>query len=174
MAINAIVGAMRFKKTENEWSHALNSMRKRDASIPTNLRDIDAKLYQVLRWTYNELSKFHLKIFFLNCAAFLEDKEIAVETLAQMWDAEGFLNKLGTPYFMDVGRQCIDELVRRCSVECVEYIFDDDYHSVEYLKIHEYFCDMKIDIGQKEGTCLFVAGQQLQSFPTDKVSRDCR
>lgn len=56
----------------------------------------------------------------------------------------------------------------------MEYIVDDDYHSVEYLKIHEAFRDMEIDIGQKEGTCLFAAGQQLQSFPTDKVSRDCR
>ena len=64
LAINAVAGAMRFKKNEYEQSHALNSMRNRDASVPTNLRAIDAELYQVLRWTCNELSKFHLKIFF--------------------------------------------------------------------------------------------------------------
>ena len=64
LAINAVAGAMRFKKNEYEWSHALNSMRKRDVSIPKNLRAIDAELYQVLRWTCNELSEFHLKIFF--------------------------------------------------------------------------------------------------------------
>lgn len=66
-----------------------------------------------------------------------------------MWDAEGFLNKPGTPYFMDAWRQCIDELVRRCLVERVEYIVDDDYHSVEYLKIHEAFRDMAIDIAKR-------------------------
>lgn len=91
-----------------------------------------------------------------------------------MWDAEGLLKKAGTPSLMDAARQCIDELVRRCLVERVEYIVDEDYHSVEYLKIHEIFHDMAIDIGQKEENCLFAAGQQLQNFPTEKVSRNCR
>ena len=94
MVINAVAAAIliRFKNTNQDgWSRALASIIEEDASVPTDLKTIDSKIYQLLRWCYDKLPDDVLKICFLNCVAFVQDKEIVVETLLEMLEAEGLL-----------------------------------------------------------------------------------
>lgn len=175
MAINAVAATMSCEKTQNDWQRALQFMKSTDTYFQRSQTNIEAELYQQLRWCFNDLSDSHLQKCFLSCAAFLGDKEIPVETLVQMWDAEGLLDGAETPYLMDAGRHCIKVLVSRFLLESVEYIVDDDYHTVEYLKIHEALREMAIYIGsQDQEKCLFLAGQKLQNFPGERDTRDCK
>lgn len=168
LAINVVAAAMRSKKTNDEWSLALEMMKNADPAFPITHETIGAELYTKLKWSYNDLPDPNLKICFLCCAVFPEDYHIPVESLVQMWRAEGLITPGGTTYFMDIGRQYIDVLVSR---GLVEHYKDTE---TEHLKVHDVLRDMAIFIGRKEQNWFFSAGPHLQNFPSEEETRDCK
>nr|ABR16444.1 unknown [Picea sitchensis] len=164
LAINTVAAALARKKTAEDWRRALVLMKNVDPSFPSTHPTIDAELYQRVRWSYHDLPN-NLKMCFLYCAAFPEDAWIQVETLVEMWTAEGLVPRKGTTYFMDVGREYIDALVDRCLIEYVDA-------KNEYIKVHDILRDVAIYVGQEEENWLFLSGQHLQHFPSEEETRD--
>jgi len=166
LAINTVAAALALKRSADEWSRALVLMKNVDPSFPSTHRTLDAEIYQRLRWSYNDLPN-NLKMCFLFCAAFPEDEEINVETLVEMWTAEGLVTGKGTTYFRDAGQEYMDILVDRCLIEYV----DMEKHEI---KVPHVLRDMAIYIGQREDNWLCEACQHLKIFPSEEEIRGCK
>jgi disease resistance protein RPS2 len=182
LALNVVAAALSSERDLNKWRDALAFMRNVDPSFPDTHSTIDAELYQRLRWSYNDLSDT-LKSCFLYCAAFPEDAEIDVQTLVEMWSAEGLVIRRGITYLMDVGRQYIDALVGRCLIEYVGVkkimirlgkIGWVDRVEKEVIKVHDVLRDTAIYIGERDEHWVFASGQHLQNFPREEVTRNCK
>jgi disease resistance protein RPS2 len=101
-----------------------------------------------------------------------------VQTLVEMWSAEGLLIRRGITNLMDVGRQYIDALVGRCLIEYVgvKKIQIDVWVEVEkeVIKVHDVLRDTAIYIGERDEHWVFASGQHLQNFPREEVTRNCK
>eukprot|EP00253_Pinus_taeda_P001156 PITA_01156 len=181
LALNVVAAAL-FSETDiSKWRNALQFMRNVDPTFPDTHSTIDKDLYQRLRWSYNDLPN-HLKSCFLYCAAFPEDAEIEVETLLEMWSAEGFVIRRGMTQLLDAGRQYVDALVSRCLIEYVglksiwvstgEDIETNVYREV--IRVHDVLRDMAIYIGERDEDWVFASAQHLQQFPRGEVTRNCK
>lgn len=181
LALNVVAAALSSEKNLNKWRDALAFMNSVDPSFQETHSTIDAKLYQRLRWSYNDLSDA-LKSCFLYCAAFPEDAQIDVETLVEMWCAEGLVIRRGITSLMDVGRHYIDVLLSRCLIEYVglkkiriQYMENLSREvEREVIKVHDVLRDMAIYIGQREEHWVFASGQHLRNFPREEVTRNCK
>jgi Leucine-rich repeat (LRR) protein len=176
LALNAVGAAMMSNETADEWRLAFSLMISADPSFQFRYSTIDRKLYQKLKWSYDDLPNRELKICFLYCAVFPENAEIPVETLVEMWSAEKLVSR------MDVGHKYIDVLVDRglfeyvaAGYETIKTLHGQVRRYVEKrVRVHNVLRQLAIYIGQIEEKWFFATGQQLQNFPREDGIRDCK
>ncbi|KAJ8899230.1 hypothetical protein K2173_012406 [Erythroxylum novogranatense] len=135
LAIKTIGRLLYFKNPDTEW---LPFLENEFSTISQNENDI----LPTLQFSYNNLPS-HLKHCFAYCSLLPKDHELDVETLVQLWIAEGFvkssntsqcLEKLGLEYFKDL-------LWRSFFQEVVEY----GGHIVT-CKMHDLMHDLAIRV----------------------------
>ncbi|XP_017984643.1 PREDICTED: putative disease resistance RPP13-like protein 1 [Theobroma cacao] len=104
LAVKAIAGVLRLKRSREEWLQVLNS-------TPWEL-DVVGDLLPSLRLSYNHLPPF-LKQCFAYCSMFPKDNKFDKEKLVLLWMAQGFLQQSHGATMEEVGFEYFDSLLKR-------------------------------------------------------------
>ncbi|CBI24547.3 unnamed protein product, partial [Vitis vinifera] len=99
-------------KTTSSWRKVLESLE-------WHLNQGPESCFGILALSYNDLP-YYLKSCFLYCGLFLEDSEIKVSKLFQMWIAEGFVQRRGEEKVEKVAEDYLEELINRSMIRVVK------------------------------------------------------
>ena len=89
LAIITMGAAMRRKTKVGLWKNALTELQR---SVPP-IEDIEAKVFERLKWSYDSLEGNNIKSCFLYCSLFPEDFSIEISELVYYWKAEGLIDE---------------------------------------------------------------------------------
>ncbi|XP_034705379.1 probable disease resistance RPP8-like protein 2 [Vitis riparia] len=118
LAIVVLGGVLATKPTFSEWKMVDTNIRSYLSRGDDHSKKQCSGVSRVLDLSYQDLP-YHLKLCFIYLAHFPEDHEIPVNTLVQMWMAEGIIAGLpdNEETLEDVGQWYLGELVGRCMVQ---------------------------------------------------------
>ncbi|XP_019153753.1 PREDICTED: putative late blight resistance protein homolog R1C-3 [Ipomoea nil] len=126
--------------------------------------DPGKKLLGMLSLSYNYLPS-HLKACLIYLGVFLEDSEIPVSKLIDLWVAEGFLKEEGDKSLEEGAESYLHDLINRNLVQVSKQSLDGKLKSI---KLHDMLSDLCKKEAQREK--FLSVEKQLQSGD----SRDCR
>ncbi|VVA96177.1 unnamed protein product [Arabis nemorensis] len=159
LAIITVGMAMRGKKMDKLWKHALKKLK---SAVPC-VKGIEEKIYQPLKLSYDSLEG-KMKSCFLFCALFPEDYSIEVVELVRYWIEEGFIDeKENHSYLMNQGIVLVENLKDSCLLE--EGARDGT------VKMHDVVRDFAIWVmssSQDDSHSLVMSGIGLVEFPQEK------
>lgn len=89
LAIITMGAAMRRKTKVELWKDALTELQ---SSVPPS-EDIEAKVFEHLKWSHDSLEGNNIKSCFLYCSLFPEDFSIEISELVNYWKAEGLIDE---------------------------------------------------------------------------------
>ncbi|XP_073262659.1 probable disease resistance protein At4g27220 [Populus alba] len=156
LGIIAVAGSLRGVDDPREWRNTLNKLRE------SEFRDIDKKVFRLLRFSYNQLGDFALQRCLLYCALFAEDDMIARQELIGYLIDEGIIKgKRSRGDAFDEGHTMLNRLVNVCLLENAKM----EYHDIICVKMHDLIRDMAIKILQDKYEVMVKAGAQLKELP---------
>ncbi|CAD6202937.1 unnamed protein product [Miscanthus lutarioriparius] len=92
LALVTVGRAMSNKRTPEEWSNALDTLK---ASLPSGTPGLDKSTHALLKFCYDNLESDMVRKCFLTCALWPEDHNVFKEELVQSWIGLGLLPDLG-------------------------------------------------------------------------------
>ncbi|XVE92261.1 hypothetical protein REPUB_Repub01dG0081400 [Reevesia pubescens] len=138
LALITIARAMAFKSTVEEWTYALEVLRRSSMSV---FQDMGEEVYPLLKFSYDSLPNDLFRKCLLYCSLFSEDHLILKNKLIDFWIGEGFLDGHGnTSLARNQGHHIIGSLVHACLLEKVA-----DWG----IKMHDVIRDMSLWIACK-------------------------
>ncbi|XP_052300763.1 probable disease resistance protein At5g63020 isoform X10 [Citrus sinensis] len=159
LALITIGRAMAFKKTAEEWSHAIDVLR----TSASEFAGLGEKVYRLLKFSYDSLQNETIRSCFLYCCLYPEDYGILKWDLIDCWIGEGFLGESDRIGAENRGYDIVGTLVRACLLEAVE---DGE------VKMHDVIRDMAIwitcEIEKEKRNFLVRAGAGLKEAPDVK------
>lgn len=170
LAIIVVAAAMKHHPYRYEWELALQQMQAIDETFYDTHEEIEKKLLQHLKWSYNVLPN-NLKTCFVYFAAYPEDRVINCEEVIEMWIAEGLEGLVKSSehsYLHDTAHSFISFLRDRCLIVATK---TDIAGRIEQVKIHDVLRDLATLIAHKEQKCFFKAGQSVSVFPIEEQSK---
>ncbi|XP_074359562.1 putative disease resistance protein At1g50180 [Apium graveolens] len=167
LAIVVFGGVLVTKPTfiEKVYYDSLSSL-KRGAGLEENYQ---RQVLDILVWSYNALPT-QLKLCFLYLGKFKEDEDIEVETLYQLWIAEGMVlssDKSRGETMMEVAESYMGELVHKSMVQVK---FGEDAGSQGKFKscrLHDLMRDLSLSIAKEEDFFKTINLQKLNDNPFD-------
>ncbi|KAJ6951497.1 hypothetical protein NC653_040818 [Populus alba x Populus x berolinensis] len=156
LGIITVAGSLRGVDDLHEWRNTLKKLRE------SEFRDMDEKVFQVLRVSYNRLGDVALQQCLLYCALFPEDCEIGREELIGYLIDEGIIKGMksrGDAF--DEGHTMLNRLENVCLLESVKMEYDGSIG----VKMHNLIRDMAIQILQENSQVMVKAGAQLKELP---------
>ncbi|KAM1456278.1 hypothetical protein ACFX13_005413 [Malus domestica] len=161
LAIKTLGGLLSKVDSPLEWTdisnkfHALTTEGKADAVIDS------------LQLSYDELPQASLKQCLLCLSIYPEDFEIDAEQLIHWWVGEGLVQQQGSKTAIELGYECLAELVNRCLLEVVDRRWYDG--KVYKCKIHDMVREVIIKIAGEEEFCIFnEQGKLMQKHEQDE------
>ncbi|KAF3956779.1 hypothetical protein CMV_018131 [Castanea mollissima] len=150
------IGSLLYGKTyEKEWQSFLDNELSK-------LTQQENKISSTLKLSYDHLPS-HLKQCFASCRLFPKDYRIDVNTLINLWVAQGFIVLEGPRQrFVDIGRKYFMELLWRSFFQEVRNDFLDNIKS---CKMHDLMHDLAILVSGTESAILNSSGENI----TEKV-----
>ncbi|XP_034903984.1 disease resistance protein At4g27190-like [Populus alba] len=156
LGIIAVAGSLRGVDDPHEWRNTLNKLRE------SEFRDIDDKVFRLLRFSYDRLGDLALKQCLLYCALFPEDDIIAREELIGYLIDEGIIKgKRSRGDAFDESNTMLNRLEYVCLLESAQMGFND----IRRVKMHDLIRDMATQILQDESQVMVKAGAQLKELP---------
>ncbi|GLJ10754.1 hypothetical protein SUGI_0134300 [Cryptomeria japonica] len=120
------------------------------------------ELFKSLKYSYDALKAYELRLCFLYLAAYREEEEIDADQLIQVWLAEGLVKS------REEGRYSFLKVLEdRCLVEIVAK--EDNCLDIWKLKIHDVLKDMTVHIAEVDQNTLFHAEGFLEKLNMLKV-----
>jgi hypothetical protein len=156
LRIIIVAGSLRGVDDLHEWRNTLKKLRE------SEFRDMDEKVFQVLRVSYNRLGDVALQQCLLYCALFPEDQEIKREELIGYLINEGIIKGMrsrGDAF--DEGHTMLNRLQNVCLLESAKM----EYDGSRRVKIHDLIRDIAIQILQDNSQVMVKAGAQLKELP---------
>ncbi|KAK4592345.1 hypothetical protein RGQ29_016756 [Quercus rubra] len=146
------IGSLLYGKTyENEWQSFLDNELSK-------LTQQENKISSTLKLSYDHLPS-HLKQCFAYCRLFPKDYRIDVNTLINLWVAQGFTVLEGPRQrFVDIGRKYFMELLWRSFFQDVEI---DKLGNIESCKMHDLMHDLAILVSGTESAILNSSGKNV-------------
>ncbi|KAL0379747.1 UNVERIFIED_CONTAM: Disease resistance protein [Sesamum angustifolium] len=146
LAINVVGASLKRKTVVQVWKAALNALRRSEPPIGSELED---KVYNPIKWSYDLLPNECIKSCFLFCCLFPEDCQIEKHGLIRYWLAEGLLeDHHDIEEVMSQGITIIETLKDRSLLEQSPFL---SY----YVKIHDIIRDVSIWISSlPENECI--------------------
>lgn len=160
LAIKTIASMLYFKNPQTEWwSFNVKELSK----VSQDEEDI----MPTLKLSYDHLPS-HLKHCFAYCSLFPKDRVIVVQTLIDLWMAQGFIKLSDSNQSLDdVGMACFMELFWRSFFQEVEA---DEFGNVKKCKMHDLMHDLA---SLAAGTmCGIIGGEACIDKETRHVSFD--
>ena len=147
LALMIAGGAMKGKKTPQEWQKNIELLQ----SYPSKVPGMENDLFRVLALSYDNLSKPNVKSCFLYCSMFPEDWEISCKQLIELWIGEGFLGEWRHIHDARTnGEEIIEQLNASCLLESGQY--------EKHVKMHDVIRDMALwlacENGKKKNKCV--------------------
>ncbi|KAL5699688.1 hypothetical protein ACHQM5_030557 [Ranunculus cassubicifolius] len=164
LAIITVGGAMRGKYDIQEWRVALKELQE-----STNLiLDMEGKVIERLKFSYNRLDNDIFKSCYLYCALYPEDFQIENEELIDHWVMDGLIDQSSIEDELDLGHVILKKLKSCCMLQGItEY---DDYGlSKEYVRMHDLMRDMALNVTKMNPRFLVKAGVQLKRLRDEKL-----
>ncbi|XP_052300757.1 probable disease resistance protein At5g63020 isoform X4 [Citrus sinensis] len=159
LALITIGRAMAFKKTAEEWSHAIDVLR----TSASEFAGLGEKVYRLLKFSYDSLQNETIRSCFLYCCLYPEDYSILKWDLIDCWIGEGFLEESDRFSAENQGYYIVGTLVHACLLEELE---DDK------VKMHDVVRDMArwiaCEIEKEKRKFLVCAGAGLKEAPDVK------
>ncbi|KAK4592350.1 hypothetical protein RGQ29_016761 [Quercus rubra] len=146
------IGSLLYGKTyENEWQSFLDNELSK-------LTQQENKISSTLKLSYDHLPS-HLKQCFAHCRLFPKDYRIDVNTLINLWVAQGFIVLEGPrQHFVDIGRKYFMELLWRSFFQDVE---NDELGNIESCKMHDLMHDLAGLVSGSENAILNSSGENV-------------
>ena len=155
-----IIGSLLFGKTfEIEWRSFLDNELSKIAQQENNI-------LSTLKLSYDHLPS-QLKQCFAYCRLFQKDHRIHVNTLINLWAAQGFIVLVGpSRRFEDIGKEYFMELLWRSFFQDVE---NDGLGNIESCKMHDLIHDLATLVGGKESTMLNSSGENIGEKSSSRI-----
>ncbi|XP_050284591.1 putative disease resistance protein RGA4 [Quercus robur] len=151
LAIRTIGSLLYGKTIEIEWQSFLEDELSKVSQQENNIS-------LTLKLSYDHLPS-HLKQCFGYCRLFPKDYRIDVNTLINLWIAQGFIVLEGPRQrFVDIGRKYFMELLWRSFFQDVE---NDYLGSIESCKMHDLMHDLAILVSGTESAILNSSGENV-------------
>eukprot|EP00258_Populus_trichocarpa_P020363 XP_006388420.2 probable disease resistance protein At4g27220 [Populus trichocarpa] len=156
LRIITVTGSLRRVDDLHEWRNTLLKMRE------SVFRDMDEKVFQVLRVSYDRLGYRALQQCLLYCALFPEDHVIQRERLIDYLIDEGIIKGMRSRKdAFDEGHTMLNRLEYVCLLESAQMTFDGRRR----VKMHDLIRDMAIQIQLENSKGMVKAGAQLKELP---------
>eukprot|EP00258_Populus_trichocarpa_P031890 XP_024447909.1 disease resistance protein SUMM2-like [Populus trichocarpa] len=156
LGIITVAGSLRGVDDLHEWRNTLNKLRE------SEFRDMDEKVFKLLRFSYDRLGDLALQQCLLYCALFPEDHGIPREMLIGYLIDEGIIKvKRSRKDAIDEGHTMLNRLENVCLLESAKMYYDDS----RIVKMHDLIRDMAIQILQDNSQVMVKAGAQLKELP---------
>ncbi|KAG5224077.1 disease resistance protein [Salix suchowensis] len=157
LGIITIARSLRGVDDLHEWRTTLNELRE------LNFRDMDEKVFKVLKASYDRLDDgLALKQCLLYCALFPEDHMIEREELIGYLIDEGIIKgRRRRQDAFDEGHTMLNRLQYVCLLESIHR----EYDGRRCVKMHDLIRDMAIQILQENSQVIVKAGAQLEELP---------
>ncbi|XP_015889247.3 disease resistance protein RPS2 [Ziziphus jujuba] len=156
LALITVGRAMANKETEAEWRNAIEVLNK----SPSELRGMD-DVFNLLKFSYDNLENDALKSCFLYCSLFPEDYSIEKEQLVEYWVGEGFLDSSYPRDVHDRGHDVIGSLEIACLLETGEQRTQVKMHDV----VRSFALWIASDYGSETSKFLVQASMGLVEAP---------
>ncbi|XP_052304842.1 probable disease resistance protein At4g27220 [Populus trichocarpa] len=155
LGIIAIAGSLRRVDDLHEWRNTLKKLKK------SKCRDMEDKVFRLLRFSYDQLHDLALQQCLLNCALFPEDHEIVRKELIDYLIDEGVIERVESRQeAVDEGHTMLNRLESVCLLEGAKNMYGD-----RCVKMHDLIRDMAIQILQENSQGMVKAGARLREVP---------
>ncbi|CAN0924210.1 Putative disease resistance protein RGA4 [Linum grandiflorum] len=145
LAVRTIAGALLFRETESEWDEFRNKeMWEMDQD--------EGDIMPSLKLSYDHLPT-HLKHCFAYCRLFPKDYEMNVNTLIQLWIAQGYVTSSDIACQYNVGLEYFKGLLWRSFFQEVK---QDEWGNIVSCKMHDLMHDLAVAVAGRESVTLEV------------------
>jgi len=156
LGIITVAGSLRGVDDLHQWRNTLTKLRE------SEFRDMDEKVFKLLRFSYDRLGDLALQQCLLYCALFPEDSEIEREELIGYLIDEGIIKrKRSRGDAFDEGHTMLNKLENVCLLESANMY----YVARRRVKMHDLIRDMAIQILLDNSQGMVKAGAQLKELP---------
>jgi disease resistance protein RPS2 len=154
LGIIAVAGSLRGVDDLHDWRNTLNKLRE------SEFRDMDEKVFKLLKFSYDRLGDLALKQCLLYCALFPEDDRIKRKRLIGYLIDEGIIKgKRTRGDAFDEGHTMLNRLENVCLLESA------NCNNGRRVKMHDLIRDMAIQILLENSQGMVKAGAQLKELP---------
>jgi disease resistance protein RPS2 len=156
LGIITLAGSLMGVDDLHEWRNTLKKLRE------SEFRDMDEKVFKLLRFSYDRLGDPALKQCLLYCALFPEDDRIEREELIGYLIEEGIIKGMRSRKdAFDEGHSMLNRLENVCLLESAKMDYDD----IRRVKMHDLIRDMAIQVLLENSQGMVKAGAQLKELP---------
>ncbi|XP_034897074.1 probable disease resistance protein At4g27220 [Populus alba] len=156
LGIIAVAGSLRGVDDLHDWRNTLKKLRE------SEFRDMDEKVFKLLRFSYDRLGDLALKQCLLYCALFPEDHSIQRDRLIGYLIDEGIIKGIRSRKdAFDEGHTMLNRLEYVCLLESAQMTFGGR----RSVKMHDLIRDMTIQILLENSQGMVKAGVQLKELP---------
>ncbi|KAJ6857933.1 disease resistance protein [Populus alba x Populus x berolinensis] len=156
LGIITIAGSLRRVDDLHEWRNTLKKLKE------SKCRDMEDKVFRLLRFSYDQLHDLALQQCLLYCALFPEDHEILREGLIGYLIDERVIERMESRQeAVDEGHTMLNRLESVCLLESAK----KGYGGYRYVKMHDLIRDMAIQTLQENSQCIVKAGARLSELP---------
>ncbi|KAG6502416.1 hypothetical protein ZIOFF_042309 [Zingiber officinale] len=153
LAIVVVGRALRSYKDSRYWEEALSQLKQ---SVPSNIGNVEEKLYKSLELSYQNLKSSELKQLFLYCCLFHKDYDISEEEVTRYAVGENLLSNIST---LEEARGRVHFLLETLKLSCLLL----DSKKPRCVRLHGVVRDVAVYIGSKyDNHFLVKAGLHLR------------
>ncbi|PON44592.1 NB-ARC domain containing protein [Parasponia andersonii] len=142
-----------------EWRNALENMKESKLGHD----DMEKKVFQVLKYSYDMLKDPIVQQCFLDCSLFPEDFPIEREDLIELFIDERLIDGMKSrqaEFYR--GHTILNKLVNACLLENLEI------YGIKYVKMHDLVRDMALQITSTSPRFLVEASVDLKEIPDEE------
>ncbi|KAL3533904.1 hypothetical protein ACH5RR_007425 [Cinchona calisaya] len=155
LAVIVLGGILASKKSLEEWE-AVKKNIKAHLGRGNNLTEEEENVHEILTLSYDDLPH-KLKPCFLYLSKIDEDSDIDVETLYQLWIAEGMISEkdcIGEELMMDVAERYLGEFVQRSMVQGKTPEVPTLFRYFSSCRLHDLMRDLSLRKAEEESFLL--------------------
>ncbi|KAF9611826.1 hypothetical protein IFM89_035811 [Coptis chinensis] len=163
VALVTLGRAMR-DKDQNAWQNVLEQLRQSDYF--TYIEDMEPRVFQAIKLSYDYLPTDETKAVFLFCCLFPEDHKISTDELLRYVMGEALVGNINLKQAKRKLQTVVDKLTSS------HLLLKGDRDG--YILMHDVIRDVSIIIASKEHDFIVRAGRGLEAWPEKEMLEKCR